>query len=169
MEKDLFTTIVLDMSCTDEEWEFVSDTDIISRIQGIDDLEQKDRDGRTLLINAACYGRADVVNYLLRRGSDVCAKDNLGFSVLHAGVMSNDIKTVKSVLEAGADANEKNQFGNTPVMVANLLTDLKIFRVLIDNGADPDQKNNYGISAFDMFSCSADILTIFRNKTGKTG
>ena len=160
MKKDTFNSIVLDMSCTDEEWDFVSDEEIISRIEEIDYLEKKDRDGRTLLINAAFYGRGNVVRYLLNRGANIYAKDKEAFTALHAGVIANDIETIKVLLEAGADANAKNIFGNTPIMVADLSTNLQAFKILIGFGADPSQKNNCGVSANDMFAYSTDIFEI---------
>ena len=168
MKKDFFDSIVLDMGSV-AKWglcqeDIISDQDIIARIEKISDLEQKDRDGRTLLINAATNGRAEVVKYLLNRGASISAKDDADFTSLHAGVLSNVIKTVELLLEAGADVNAKNRFGNGPIMIGNYETDLDIFRVLIANGADPEQKNNYGVSAKEIFACAEGISEILNQK-----
>ena len=168
MKKDEFYFIILDMRCTEKYMptlqDVVSDEELILRIEKIIDLETKDRDGRTLLINAACYGRVKVLDYLLRRGADIHAKCDQEFTALHAAVLANDISCVKSLLEAGADVNAKNIYGNNPIMLGNYATDLDIYRLLMQYGANPEQKNNYGISAKEVFVCSETIMNIITDK-----
>lgn len=164
MKENIFDELVLDMVCTEalmptQEY-VVSEANIISRIENIGDLEQTDRDGRTLLINAAFYARKNVVKYLLDRGADVSAKDNSGFTALHAAIKSRNVETIKIILDAGADINAKNEFGNNPIMLCDNATDIEIFKLLIAKGADPLQKNNYGISAKDMFAFSDAITKV---------
>ena len=164
MNKKEFECLILDMSCTEEDILAssvgVSDEEIILKIEKISDLEAKDKDGRTLLINAACYGREKVLHYLLKKGVDVHAKDNDCFTALHAAVIANDIGCVKCLLEAGCDVNAKNIFGNNPIMLGDYATDLEIYKILMKYGANPEQKNNYGISAKDVFVCSEQIMKI---------
>ena len=168
MKKDEFYFIVLDMRCTEKYMptpqDVVSDDEIISRIEDITDLEKRDRDGRTLLINAAYHGRKTVIQYLLGRGADIHAKDAEEFTPLHASVIANDIECVKCLLEAGSDVNAKNMYGNHSIMMGNLATDLEIYKILMDYGADPEQKNNYGISAKDIYVCSEAIMKILNGE-----
>lgn len=168
MKKDVFESIILDMGCTEKvmpnQNDVISDQEIISKIEKIADLEKKDRDGRTLLMNAACYARIEVIKYLLNRGADIYAKDNADFTALHAGVMSKDVGTIKLLLKAGADINAKNKFGNNPIMLGDYTTDLEVYKILIANGADPEQKNNYGVSAMDIFACSSDIIGVLSQR-----
>jgi len=151
-KEDLFRSVVLDMGD-----EAVSDCEIIRQIASLTDLEQRDPDGSTLLINAATYGRAEIVRFLLQRGSDIQTKDDAGFTALHAAVISNHLETVTLLVEAGCDVNATNQWGNPPLSVGNLSTDLRIFTLLVQHGADPSQKNNDGVSPREVFLCSPEI------------
>ena len=45
--------------------------DLINEIRDMRDLEIQDRDGRTLLINAAIYNRLDIVKLLIQRGASI--------------------------------------------------------------------------------------------------
>lgn len=163
---NLFNDIVFAMGETSDSGldlqDIVSDQEIISGIKKLHNLEEKDFDGRTLLINAACYGRVNVVRYLLDKGCSIEVQDSAGFTALHAAVVSGSVETVKVLLEKGANPNSKNVFGNGPLMVGNLTTTPEIFEVLVANGADPTQCNQYGISAIDMFSGSPEILSALK-------
>ena len=156
MKKNLFLSTVLSM-----KEEGISDHEIVSQINMLEDFEQRDFDGRTLLVNAAACGRENVVNFLIEKGVDVHTRDVSGFTALHAAVMSNNIKVVSLLVAAGCDVNATNQWGNNPLFVGNLETDLRIINLLVKCGADPTHKNHYGVSAKDKFLCSSEISNCF--------
>lgn len=89
----------------------ITDDAIIAQIQQIEDLEQRDRDGRTLLINAAFYCRPKVVEYLIKKQADINAKDNYGNSPLAKTMLNTPIEIFQILLNYGANPNEKNNFG----------------------------------------------------------
>lgn len=159
-----FERLVLDMGCTAKfmptQDDVVSDEEILLRLETLQELEERDREGRTALINAACYGRNKVVAYLLRRGADLLAQDDEGFTALHMAVISEDLPTIRLLLDAGAEVNAKNDIGNNPIMLCNLGTDIEVFQTLLAYGADPDQKNYYDVSAKDVFAYSDSIREV---------
>jgi len=62
----------------------------------------------------ACeYGRNDVVDFLLQRGTDVRAQSNTGLTGLHWAVVGGKLATIKLLLERGAPLEEKNVYGGT--------------------------------------------------------
>ena len=139
----------------------VSDNEIIQDIEKVDDLEQTDRDGRTLLINAAAYNRNFIVKYLLEHGSTVSARDRMGFSALHFAVQNANMDLIKTLLDAGADINQKNGFGNAPLMVANPVTHPEeLYKLLLSYGADPNLKNDYGMTVKDLCGAYPHIMNI---------
>lgn len=164
MNRTMFDEIISDMFTPGKTSLFYNtklitpDKDIIERIKLLGDLEQKDRDGRTLIINAACYSRNEIMNYLLNQGVNVNAEDNNGFTALHFSVMANNYLGVEKLIKSGANVNAKNVFGNNILLVTDLKTDLRIFRLLVAHGANPDDKNNYGISARRCFEDYPEIL-----------
>lgn len=165
---NIIENIAQKMMCTSKyvirETEIVPDEDIMSSILSVQDIEQTDRDGRTLLINAAFYEREQIVEFLLKRGANVKAKDRNEFTALHAATQTGNIDIVSVLLENGADANAKNCYGNSPLMTCNHNAPVKIFELLIRQGADPSQKNNYGISAVECFSAYPQIMLVL-NRT----
>ena len=156
MKKNVIEKIVIEMMCTADEGyfsadEIVSDDKIIEQIKDVEDLELKDRDGRTLLLNAVCYKREKVVKYLIDRKASVNNADNQGFYPLHVAVMKGDYNITELLLKNGAEVNARNECGNTPLMLMNLNFPIDIVKILPQHGADPTLKNEYDVSALDVF------------------
>lgn len=125
---------------------------IIAQLKDLDCANLRDRDGRTLLINAAFYGCYEIVKYLVNCDMDINATDNRGLSALHAAVQENHIEIVELLLQKGANVNIQNAFGNTPLWMASPSSPDELFLLLLKYGADPTISNNYGISAIDGFA-----------------
>lgn len=141
----------------------ISESEIIEKMKVLDDLEQVDRDGRTLLINACFYNRINIVKFLISEKANINAKDKLGYTPLHAAAHEGNIEIIEILLKNGAYINEKNNFGNSPLMVVRKIKEpQKTFSVLLSHGADPVQKNNYGYSATDIFSVDNDFISLIQ-------
>ena len=134
---------------------------LIKKIDALDDLEQTDREGRTLLAYAAFYGRLDLLEYLVSRGANINAADRNGYTALHGAVQEKRMDVIEYLLSRGADVNAKNAFGGTPIFILGHTAPKALFRLLLDHGADPYLKNNYDISAYDTMAAYPDILAIF--------
>lgn len=164
MKKNKIENIILKMGQTENLMPdpkcVVEDSSIIEQIADIDNLEACDRDGRTLLINAAMYGRSGVVSYLIERGSSVKAVDKKAFTALHAAVLNNDVISAKILLDNGADVNAKNVFGNIPLMLCRPNSPSMMFELLLQYGADPFMENNYGVSATGFFAAYPEIMKL---------
>ena len=111
MNVNSFYSIISDMWCCEANMpnknDIVSDEIIKSKIDDLQVLNQKDRDGRNLLMFAAIYQRPMIVEYLLEKGFNVNEQDKNGFTALHFAVQSNRIDTIKILLNYGADVNLK--------------------------------------------------------------
>ena len=164
MKTDQFEKIVLSMGATEKLMpikEFVvTDEQIIDWLSSAYNLEENDRDGRTLLVNAACYGRSKVVAHLLARGADLNASDKQLYTALHASVISGDYDTVLLLIKNGANIHAKNAHGATPLMVCRT-NHLEVIELLLQHGADPHEKNNAGVCAYDAFAYFPNIIELF--------
>ncbi len=140
----------------------ISDTVIIEKIKCVNDIEQADRDGRTLLINAAFYGREPAVKYLLEKHANVNAQDREGYTALHAAVQNGSLSIITRLLNSGANVNARDIYGNTPILRTTFRTSKEIFGVLLQCGANPNEKNDYGISAVDLYRDYPKILDILQ-------
>lgn len=144
----------------------IPDAEIILELNKLENLEEVDCQGRTLLMYAILYEREQIVNYLLNRGAKVNCCDNMQFSPLHFAAQAGNISIIKNLLCHGADVNVQDSFGNSPLLRCKSGTQLDIFAVLIDNSADPYQKNNYGVCAMDVFCARNDIMEILLSRQG---
>ena len=170
MKRTLFDDIISDMFVPLSTSRFVQSSiitpeeQIIEKIKSLSNLEQTDREGRTLLINAAFYSRLKVLKYLISEGANINAMDTQSFTALHASVMSNNYEAVRMLIDAGVDVKAKNAFGNNALFVATSQTDLAIIQLLVENGVDPDEKNNYGVSPRDKFARRPEIMAAMRSR-----
>ena len=70
------------------------------------DVNAKDNEGKTALMEAAKFGYKDTVEILLQNGADINAKNNLGATALICAAMSGYKNTVEILLKN----NAKTQF-----------------------------------------------------------
>ncbi|KAK2142806.1 hypothetical protein LSH36_912g01016 [Paralvinella palmiformis] len=77
----------------------------------------RDLDGRhsTPLHFAGGYNRVAVVEFLLKHGADVQAKDKGGLVPLHNACSYGHYEVTQLLIEHGADVNKKNRDGHTPL------------------------------------------------------
>ena len=69
------------------------------------DVNVKDNEGRTALMEAVDYGMEKVVKNLLEKSADVNAKDNYGLTALIEAARWDDGKIVELLLEKSAEVN----------------------------------------------------------------
>lgn len=123
------------------------------------DINARNEEGATALIEAAGFGRLAIVKMLLQRGGDLEARSNNGGTALHAAAcdcalatMPDTFDVVKLLLEKGAAINTKDNEGYTPLMIASgggvVKTD--IVRLLLENGANTRLKNAHGETALTI-------------------
>lgn len=115
-------------------------------------VDAVDRDGRTLLMNAASRGRHALMSGLLARGADVGARDRDGFRALHFAALEDDADAAVLLLDAGADVDARDGWGNSALWRAAMThdADALVTRVLLDRGANPGLANDHGVTPNDL-------------------
>jgi ankyrin repeat protein len=117
------------------------------------DVKAVDKDGDTLLLKAIGGGKSSiaVIKFLVNRGADVNAKNNLDLAPLHEAALSGNIEVVKLLLSKGADVNvmggydgSRNDKGitlrlGTPLHVATSRRDVELIKFLISKGANVNE------------------------------
>ena len=83
-----------------------------------DDVNAKDNDRWTPLMEAAQSGDPDAVSALIKAGTYVNAKDKNGWNALKYAIDSGNLEVVTVLVKAGANPYAKNKYGETPLMYA---------------------------------------------------
>jgi len=69
----------------------------------MENVNAKDRNGHTQLINASKEGLVESVQDLLRRGADITASSDKGKTALHYAAANGQTEIVKMLIEKGAE------------------------------------------------------------------
>ncbi|KAK0218437.1 ankyrin repeat-containing domain protein [Armillaria nabsnona] len=92
-----------------------------------------------IIIGAANYGHADILQTLIYHGVDVDTRSSIsGNTALHAAVRYGHIDSVKVLVKAGCNISPHSQ-GKTPLDFALNQQSLGIVQYLLDKGASFDQ------------------------------
>ena len=108
------------------------------------EINAKDRSGRTPLMIASALGYTDLASFLIDRGADVGAIDNMQMSVLHEAVNSDCESMMRLLLGCYRNEGRSDEFvtirdvkrGETALHVAVRKDCSSIFDLLLKHGAD---------------------------------
>ena len=116
--------------------------------------------GDTPLHVAAAAYRTDIARELLRRGTDVSARNRRGAQPLHYACVGQPASAswapraqaaiVTYLLRAGADPNATDKSGVTPLHRAVRTRCAAAVRILLAHGANPMRRNGNGSTALDL-------------------
>ncbi|MBY8826865.1 ankyrin repeat domain-containing protein [Hephaestia mangrovi] len=109
---------------------------------------EKDRAGRTALINACIEADPALAEQLLEDGADPNTVDNDGWSALHFAAANSDGLLVRRLLEKGALMEIRDCYGNSPLWraVMSYRGNGEAIIALLQADADPDAVNDHGVS-----------------------
>ncbi len=127
--------------------------DIKPIIKQLDDINQQDDEGVTLLMEMCEQAKdSKTIQEIIDAGADLEIKDNDGWTAFGYAVNYAPFDTVQLLLEKGADANVK--YDRNPLMTAARNPDYRVFEYVYaqDKSVDVNAKSADGWTAF-MFAC----------------
>lgn len=98
-------------------------------------VESPDMDGRTALMAASFWSKADSVRELLAMGAKINAKDNKGRTALMETAFVGDTKMIELLLVKGADIDATDNQGETALTLAGDRGEVGVVDLLTQKGA----------------------------------
>jgi ankyrin repeat protein len=134
------------------------------------DINTKDENGQTAIIQAVISGNFEVVELLYNTGADINISDNNNDNILIHAIKKLNTDSIQKMFENDIIddkiINKQNKFGNTALIIASNNGRTDIVRLLLGYGADRNIKNNKGQTAFDTAK-SAEIANLVVLRTDK--
>ena len=110
-------------------------------------VDEVGRNAATPLIAATLEGKSDVAFLLIEAGANVMARNEGGFTALHAASYAGLIEIMQRLLENGAKLeDDKNVSGQTPIFMAGEEGHADITEFLLLRGADASAIDRDGFS-----------------------
>jgi len=106
------------------------------------------------IFEAAGKGQVRDVEYFIKNGADVRAKDNGGGTPLHHAAWDNsNVEVVKYLISQGADVNAKANSGGTPLIhAAHRHSNVEVVKYLVSQGANVNAKYQDGVTVLHCAS-----------------
>ncbi|EPS35673.1 hypothetical protein H072_10925 [Dactylellina haptotyla CBS 200.50] len=133
-------------------------------------IEGRDKDGRTALIKAACYGDLELIKFLLEHGADLENKDRWGQTALATIASVGDeefLEIAVFLVRSGSNIETRNAEGQTPLAIAAKQSLGLMHLLLLKLGADPGTKDDlmrtplmHSVKAFSNYVSVYDYCTL---------
>lgn len=95
------------------------------------------------------HGNLDLTEFLLARGVDVNAANDMQMTPLHVAAIMRRPRLAQRLLEQGADVNAQSGTGQTPLHQAAQRGDGEMARLFLEHGADVRIADREGLTAAD--------------------
>ncbi|XP_043994024.1 histone-lysine N-methyltransferase EHMT2 isoform X7 [Gambusia affinis] len=111
-------------------------------IQAGAQVDAKDKDLRTPLLEAVINNHVDVARYLIQNGACVYHVEEDGYTGLHHAAKLGNLEIVNMLLETGqVDVNAQDNGGWTPIIWAAEHKHVQVIKSLLNRGADVSIKD----------------------------
>lgn len=132
------------------------------------DINAKDNEGYTALMEAGDNNHADIAKLLLERGANPNVECALGLTALMGAAMNNGSEVVDLLLGHGAEINARSKYGSTALMYAAFSNASAAAKALLERGAEIHETDNSGKTALDYANTSQmqELLRLYLSPRG---
>lgn len=126
-------------------------------------VNQKNKDGFTLLILASYRGNLEIVEFLLANGALVNDVSEMGTALMAASV-KNKISIAEKLIESGAEINLTNNSQTSPLHLAVQFNNVEMVKLLLNHNADKKKQDGKGKTPFEyaVFSGNESLITLLK-------
>lgn len=145
------------------------DSCVFMLIKYTKDLEVRDHNGNTALLNVVICGDQiiwfEVINELLENGADIYAQNDNGQNILHIAILKNDYNLIQFLIEKKMYLNMLNN-DKQNILYQQVLggkISFEVLKLLAENGANFDEEDNDGKTLSDiLISEIANQETVYK-------
>lgn len=105
------------------------------------DINERDNNGRTILMLAVIQKNLNAVKTILDAGADINIEDDWAYTALDHAAVNNFPDAEKLLIQKGADVNRVAGYGRTALMLAAGANSADAIKILIENKANIDTKD----------------------------
>ena len=109
------------------------------------DVNERKKDGMTLLMYASAGGHVHLIDYLMQNGADLRLRDNGGYTAFLHGAAVDRTESMEALLGYGADLNDRDSQDRSALVIASFLDyySTAVFLLDRDAGIGDTDKNGW--------------------------